>query len=580
MGSVVKKRWTGRPRVALASLAIATIAITPLALQATAVTDTEGAEATYPKVTLIAECDPVTGLYSIETTVRGDTAYPNETGTIVTTSRATTPSLVGKTVKGSSVQVGNETGVSITKKTEIVQTVAVQWTNHAKGDLVTQSGKVTVDGTCKVKPGPPTQTVTCDIIAGNYNGPLENGKHINATIATTVNGKDVELGQVNMYVDQNIAGGASYNGQTNLGLRWKILGVDQTPIPLTLDQVKSGIITLPYGPVLAAALAKMGYYSWTVTFVQTNETDTWPNFKCDTTKEDAVASVTIKTAETCYASSVPLVTLANAKQVRDGKPQDDVVLDLTVGTHTATFQSIGSSRFPGKLTEVTVTYVITAADPSLCPKDATATVSIDKEATCTTPTVLKEVLVNATADATLPTEPGTYDLFYSALKDHLFGDGTNKASILKVVILPADPSLCPEDASASFEVVKAATCTTSETVKLNLVHATATPALTQTVGTQTLTIKADKGHQLPGGKSEAILTVKVNDKKTDASCNSGGIAAGIFDDAGITNNDGLTVFGAALVAFFALIIVIGAVVLSIVFGRRFKDWRATSRAAV
>jgi len=122
---------------------------------------------------------------------------------------------------------------------------------------------------CAPVVAPPTQTVTCDVISGNYNRPLTNGDHINATITPPGS-------QVNMYVDQNVPGGASYNGQNNLGLRWKILGVDQTPIPLTLDQIKAGIITLPYG-------AKLTQPSWTVSFVQTNETDTWPEFKCNRT---------------------------------------------------------------------------------------------------------------------------------------------------------------------------------------------------------------------------------------------------------------------------------------------------------
>ena len=161
-------------------------------------------------------------------------------------------------------------------------TAFLVWGDGAKQDPI---GQITFPSDCKPVVAPPTQTVTCDVISGNYNRPLTNGDHINATITPPGS-------QVNMYVDQNVAGGASYNGQNNLGLRWKILGVEQTPIPLTLEQIKAGIITLPYGAELKKTQA-----TWTVSFVQTNETDTWPNFNCNT-------NVTIPTPAAVTASDV------------------------------------------------------------------------------------------------------------------------------------------------------------------------------------------------------------------------------------------------------------------------------------
>jgi hypothetical protein len=114
----------------------------------------------------------------------------------------------------------------------------------------------------------PTQDVTCDAISADYHRPLTNGDHINVTL-------DPPGGQVNVYVDQNIAGGASYNGQNNLGLRWNIFGAQWTT-PLTLEQVLSGVITFNYGEAVKAT----GVNTWKVTFVQTNSTDTWPNLEC------------------------------------------------------------------------------------------------------------------------------------------------------------------------------------------------------------------------------------------------------------------------------------------------------------
>jgi len=78
---------------------------------------------------------------------------------------------------------------------------------------------------------------------------------------------------VNVYVIQNVTGGASYNGQHGLGLQWNSIDGHQTSIPLTLEQIKAGVIKLPY----AASLTQP---SWTVSQVQTNETESWPNHEC------------------------------------------------------------------------------------------------------------------------------------------------------------------------------------------------------------------------------------------------------------------------------------------------------------
>jgi len=454
----------------------------PVGLTATGVAPAPSASATVPSVKGEVKCNPTTGKYDITWTVGGDTGVPKETATIVSQSRPTAPTLVNKTVKNTSTVTGSE---SVSAAGTYTLEVKVQWTNHAKGDLVTQKGSVKVSGTCAVPPAPPTQTVTCDVITGNYNRPLTNGDHINATITPPGS-------QVNMYVDQNVAGGASYNGQNNLGLRWKILGVEQTPIPLTLEQVKAGIITLPYGAELQKTQSV-----WTVSFVQTNETDTWPEFNCNTNKEDAVASVSVATAETCYASSTVAATLKNAK-LADGQ-----VLDQSVGTHTVSFKADRGHLFAGGLDTFPVTYTIKAADPSLCPQDATASVSIDTAATCYASSTVKASVKNATLGKgeVLDQSVGAHTVTYVADATHLFPNGKPTLEV-SYTILAADPSLCPQEAVASISIDKAATCELPSSVSAITAHASLADGqvLDQSVGAHTVTFKADDKFLFTNGK--------------------------------------------------------------------------------
>ena len=296
---------------------VAALAAAPLTLAATGVTPTASASATVPSVKGEAKCNTETGKYDILWTVGGDTSVPNETATIERQSRATSPTLEGQSVKNTSTVTGSE---SVSTAGTYTLEVKVQWTNHAKGDLVTQQGSVVASGDCVVPTAPtppPTQNVQCDAISANYHRPLTNGDHINANITVLVNGKPTVIGQVNMYVDQNISVkdketgvvtyGADYNGQNDLGLRWKILDVEQTPIPLTLDQVMAGIITLPYGVELLKV-----HSSWAITFVQTNSYDTPPdfNFECPpvTPEEPPVVVVPPTTPEEPPVVVTPPVT--------------------------------------------------------------------------------------------------------------------------------------------------------------------------------------------------------------------------------------------------------------------------------
>jgi len=195
--------------------------------------------------------------------------------------------------------------------------------------------------------GSPTQTVTCDAISANYHRPLINGDHINATITPPG-------AQVNVYVILNVTGGASYNGQNGFGLQWNSIDGNQTSIPLTVEQIESGVISLPYASHLTQA-------SWTVSQVQTNETESWPNVICDTTPKDAVATVAIDQQASCTSNSTVKVTLLHATW-------GGATLDFTPGDHKPVAFADQGHLFPNGESTLEVPYPITAADKSLCPE--------------------------------------------------------------------------------------------------------------------------------------------------------------------------------------------------------------------
>lgn len=321
-------------------------------------------------------------------------------------------------------------------------TVTVRSNDGAQYNL--DFSKTTTD--CTPPVGAPTQTVQCDAISADYHRPLTNGDHINVDISVRVDGKVTTLDQVNMYVDQNVTGGASYNGQNNLGLRWKILGVEQTldPIPLTLDQVMAGVITFNYAPKLTEALAKLGHSSWIVSFVQTNHTDIWYEFECgDTTKKDAAATVSVKATATCDTISTVDFGLTNATWDADA--------ETSVGEHTRPATAIPGSAFPDGTAHASVKYTIFDVDPSLCeaPLEATATISVGQQATCLADSTVTFNLVNATLGGVKPDmTPGHHELDAVAEGDALFPNG-KPTTPLSYDIVKADKTLCPEVVVAS-----------------------------------------------------------------------------------------------------------------------------------
>lgn len=114
----------------------------------------------------------------------------------------------------------------------------------------------------------PTQELDCTSITVDYGRALKNGDHINIELAS---GK-----QVNAYVDRNLG------GWNDLGIRFS----DGTKVKLTKEQVESGKITWKYSELIKAD-------TYTVSFVQTNETDTWPELECGVVKVTPSAGWTL-----------------------------------------------------------------------------------------------------------------------------------------------------------------------------------------------------------------------------------------------------------------------------------------------
>lgn len=108
--------------------------------------------------------------------------------------------------------------------------------------------------------GGPKQHLNCEVIKADYHRPLTNGDHVNLEYEKT----DGSKAQVNVYVDLNVDG-----GWNTMGLRYS----DGTTAPLTRGEVKAGNIVFHY-----SKLINLDWYK--VTFVQTNQTDTWPSLEC------------------------------------------------------------------------------------------------------------------------------------------------------------------------------------------------------------------------------------------------------------------------------------------------------------
>lgn len=199
-----------------------------------------------------------------------------------------------------------------------------------------------------VPPLAPEQRIDCTTVTFVKKAALANGDHINMTITPPG-------GQINVQVDRNIPGG--FNG---LGLRVTAFDVAQPVIPLTEQQVTSGILSFSYAGYITAS-------QWTVSFVQTDGIDTWPNLVCgDLPTENLVTPAARMVDITCTApGSYTLDRVTGIRWFVDGAEVQPGRYEVaTAGTVVARAEAIAPDYGiePGAQTEFTFVF----RDPTTC----------------------------------------------------------------------------------------------------------------------------------------------------------------------------------------------------------------------
>lgn len=198
--------------------------------------------------------------------------------------------------------------------------------------------------------GPASATYTdqtCTVATLEPHRALQNGDHINIDVT-----KDGQKFQVNAYVDQNIHGGY---GPTKLGLRLNTPN-GQFQVPLSENEVLSGVLTFPFGEYLSGA--------YTIEWIQFNDhyfnQGRDPGKFLDCNGRDplpAVASIVI-TPATCEApGSVVWGSVINATK-------DTEELDQTPGDHVARATAKVNTIFPNGTRFLEIPYTI---EPQLDP---------------------------------------------------------------------------------------------------------------------------------------------------------------------------------------------------------------------
>jgi hypothetical protein len=291
------------------------------------------ASATHPTITGSYACNPATGTFDITWRVTGDTDYKTETATITQQSIATTPDLVGKTVKNTSYVEGVQTGA--TAGTTYTFKVWVQWTNHSAGDLVTQtkSLKIPSGTSCFIKQD---DTVDCTAATVYLGAALTNANYINMNVR--IGGKTyTTVADVDDWRD-------TYGfPDTGSGLVLTITKIDgsQIRLPITVEQKNSGILTFTYSTYLSGG--------WDVTWVQFDGHN-W-HFGADgaviTCGTQEASAALVFTDETCTTAQ----TVATGDIV--GATWGEITYDGNNYSVTAT--AIDGYKFPGNQSTKTFT---------------------------------------------------------------------------------------------------------------------------------------------------------------------------------------------------------------------------------
>ena len=180
-----------------------------------------------------------------------------------------------------------------------------------------------------------------------------------------------------------------------------------------------------------------------------------------------------------------------------------------------TFTADSGHRFANGSRTLTVPYTVDgplSADHEDCAvKDATASVGLVSDETCTAPSVVEFSMANATADPAVPaTEPGSYSVTFTADSGHRFADGSRTQEIAYVVDGPvdADDDTCAvRDASAAVDTAEQE-CGVGERLVLGeIVNATwGEPTLAEGPGDYSVTATADPGHRFDDGGRTLTFT--------------------------------------------------------------------------
>ncbi|MFE5407343.1 hypothetical protein [Microbacterium sp. NPDC056569] len=332
------------------------------------------------------------------------------------------------------------------------------------------------------QPEKPSQDLDCTTIVVDYHRALKNGDHINITYA--------EGKQVNAYVDQNIAGG--WNG---LGLRFS----DGSTKPLTEAEVTSGVITWQYSSLIPGK-------DYTISFVQTNETDTWPELECEGEDEPTVVTPALTFTEpTCKADGT--VTPGDGVTWTSVKNAD--------GTTTWTATPKAGTKFAdGVQTEWIVPSLLQlAADSEACrpaqpEPEQTSTLEFDYDCASTT----------VTTKTTTTTTPYEWDG-----KSWVLGESSSEVKTEKRPMTAAEKKECPlpdkkvenspwvDGAWDCGDTTVTQTREVTTTVYTYDEQGTVTPTVTKTEETQTRALSSDEVGEVCDLVPGEILSTCVGD---------------------------------------------------------------------
>ena len=230
--------------------------------------------------------------------------------------------------------------------------------------------------------------------------------------------------------------------------------------------------------------------------------------------KDATAGVDLASAESCTSPSVVSFSMAHATASPTAPAAQP-------GNYSVTFTADFGHRFAGGEQTRTVSYSIApklSADHQDCAvRDASASVDLVSDESCTSPTVVSFSMVNATADPAAPaTAAGDHSVTFTADFGHRFpsGERTRTVGYSITDTLSADHDDCAvRDAAAGVDLVSVESCTSPSVVEFSMTHASADPVAPATQpGSHSVTFTADFGHRFAGGERTSTVGYSITDQ--------------------------------------------------------------------